>query len=83
MRWPDWWTWELRFSDHALLRMRQRGFNETDLRIMLADAVSVRPDAEPGRWVVATRLRGDAWVVVLEPDLWERIIVVITAFEDA
>ena len=79
--WPDWWSWEIRLSDHVLLRMGQRDFSEADLRAMLDDASGVLPDADPGRWLVLTQFRGVAWNVVLEPDRAEAIIVVITAFE--
>ena len=54
---PAWWSWEIELSDHLLLRMAQRDFNETDLRAMLQDATGVIPDAEPGRWFVTTTFR--------------------------
>ena len=79
--WPDWWSWELEFSDHLVLRMGQRDFHATDIRTMLDDASGIVPDSNPGRWLVLTTFRGVAWNVVLEPDHVERIIVVITAFE--
>jgi hypothetical protein len=69
------------FSDHVLLRMEQRDFNEADLRMMLEDASKVIPDADPARWIVLTQFRGVAWRIVLEPDRASTIIVVITAFE--
>jgi hypothetical protein len=78
---PDWWSWEIELSDHLVLRMAQRDFNEADLRTMLEDANSVTPDAIPGRWFISTTFRGSPWAVILEPDLAERIIVAITAFE--
>ena len=81
MNWPDWWSWELEFADHLLLRMDQRGFNEAELRMMLEEASGMVPDSDPGRCLILTTFRGVAWNVVLEPDHAERIIVVITAFE--
>ena len=78
---PDWWSWELQFCDHVLLRMSQRNFNEADLRAMLEDATTITPDPDPGRWRVIAQFRGTPWAVILEPDLDENIIVVITAFE--
>ena len=79
--WPNWWNWELRLSDHVLTRMEQRHFNEAELRAMLEDSSAVFPAADPGRWLVATRFRGASWNVVLEPDMADAIVVVVTAFE--
>ena len=79
--WPDWWSWDLEFADHLLLRMGQRDFNEAELRMMLEEASGIVPDEDAGRWLVLTNFRGVAWNVVLEPDHAQRIIVVITAFE--
>jgi hypothetical protein len=61
--------------------MPERGFNETDLRLMLEDARHVRHDVEPGRWAVETAFSGRPWRVILEPDLFKRRSVLITAFE--
>jgi hypothetical protein len=52
MRWPAWWDWELELTPHVLKRMLDRGFTEVDLRQMLEDASSFRPDVEEGRWVI-------------------------------
>ena len=32
--WPEWWSWELKFTPHLLKRMVDRRFSEVDLRIM-------------------------------------------------
>lgn len=79
--WPEWWHWELQLSDHLLFRMPQRNFNEVELRAMLADADSVHPDKEPGRWFVEVPFRGTPWKIILEPDFTERILIVITAYK--
>ena len=77
---PDWWYWELAFVSHLEERMEQRGFSETDLRTMLADITALIPSRRPGRWLARTHLRGQPWVVVVEPDYLEQITVVVTAF---
>ena len=38
MGWPEWWDWELGFTEHVEGRMQERGFWEVDLRKMLHDA---------------------------------------------
>jgi len=78
VRWPAWWQWELELSPHLFKRMVDRGFSETDLREMLDSAISFHADPEPGRWVVETRL--GARHVIVEPDEFERLLIVITAF---
>jgi hypothetical protein len=80
MRWPAWWDWELELTPHVLKRMVDREFTELDLRQMLEDASSLRPDVEEGRWVVTARHRRRAWEIVVEPDSAERVLVVITAY---
>ena len=72
--------WELELTPHVLKRMVDREFTELDLRQMLEDASSLRPDVEEGRWVVTARHRRQAWEIVVEPDEAERVLVVITAY---
>ena len=60
--------------------MVDREFTELDLRQMLEDASSLRPDVEDGRWVVSARHRRRAWEIVVEPDEAERVLVVVTAY---
>lgn len=78
--WPEWWEWELEFSPHLLKRMVDRGFSETDLRMMMEHATGLRPDEESGRWIVETQHDSGAWQVIVEPDTIDRLVVVITAF---
>jgi hypothetical protein len=61
-------------------RMNDRGFNETDVRTMLAQALRLRDDVEPGRWVVDAKLDSRVWQVIVEPDTIDKLLVVITAF---
>lgn len=77
---PVWWDWELELSPHVLKRMADRCFNETDLRAMIQDAGAVRPDLEPGRWVIETRLGQRPWEVIVEPVAVENLVVVVTAY---
>ncbi|MBI4569649.1 MAG: DUF4258 domain-containing protein [Planctomycetes bacterium] len=77
---PEWWSWELRVSGHLLDRMLERGFSETDLRVMLDCATGFRRSREPGRWVVETSHDSCPWEVVVEPNPNTRTLLVITAF---
>jgi hypothetical protein len=80
IEWPDWWNWELEFSQHLLKRMVDRQFNEVELREMLEQAVSYRPNHEQGRWAIETRHSGDDWIVIVEPLSDEMVLLVITAY---
>lgn len=77
---PPWWDWPLELSPHLLKRMVDRGFNEVSLRTMLDDAQRVARLAESLRCAVHTRFQGREWVVVVEPDPGNEVIVVITAY---
>jgi len=80
MQWPYWWDWELELSPHVLKRMLDRRFNELELRTMLEGAVDIRPDHEPGRWVVETIHRNQPWEVIVEPVQPDELLVVVTAY---
>ena len=60
--------------------MSDRSFNETDLRQMLEVAGSYRPDVAPGRWIISTRHTHRAWEVVVEPDVAQQALIVVTAY---
>ena len=77
---PEWWLWEIELSAHLLRRMVRRGFGETDLRTMLADADSLAPAGAPDRWLVGTNWQARNWEIVVEPDPDRRILVVVTAY---
>lgn len=79
--WPEWWTWELEISSHVEKRMEDRDFTEVELRHMLENARSFRADVVEGRWVVETRTRRRPWEVIVEPDMEQKLLVVITAYE--
>lgn len=80
MVWPGWWEWELEITPYVRKRMEDRDFTEVDLRRMLEDGSSLRPDVVEGRWVVNTAHGGRRWEVIVEPDDVDRIVVVITAY---
>jgi hypothetical protein len=80
LNWPDWWDWELDLTPHLLKRMEDRDFNELDLRRMLQHARAFRSDIVEGRWVIETRHHGRPWEIIVEPDLGELLLVVITAY---
>lgn len=80
IEWPVWWTWELELSPHLLKRMTDRQFNESELRLMLEDALGYHKDYEPNRWVIETRHGERSWEIVVEPIAQEEILVVVTAY---
>ena len=77
---PEWWDWDLDFDAHVEDRMEEREFSEVDLRTMLENATQVTPARREERWLVWARLSGVAWVVVVEPDIEQQILHVITAY---
>ena len=82
MEWPEWWEWELDLSlPHLRKRMIDRGFSETDLLTMLADATGFREDYEPGRYVIETQHDGRAWEVIVEPWVDDETLLVISAWK--
>jgi hypothetical protein len=82
VEWPNWWNWELESSlPHLRKRMPDRNFSETDLRTMLEDATGNREDHEPGRYVIESRHGGESWHVIVEPQVEDEIVVVVTAYK--
>jgi len=81
--WPDWWEWELVLTGHAELRMEQRRLTEVELRAMLRRASGYSPSVVEGRFMIRSTHRGRPWVVMVEPDFEERVLVVVTAYEQA
>jgi hypothetical protein len=81
LNWPDWWSWELDCANpHLAKRMIDRGFSETDLRLMLERATGFRADEDPQRWVIQTSHDKQPWEVIVEPNRAGKILVVVTAF---
>jgi hypothetical protein len=60
--------------------MEDRRFTEVDLRRMLERATGHRRDIVVGRWIIQTRHRRRAWEVIVEPLIFEQLVLVITAY---
>ena len=82
MNWPSWWEWELGFTAHVEVRMEERGFSEIELRTMLDDASKLVPAHRPGRWIIHTRYVRHPWLVVVEPDPDDKILMIVTAYPE-
>jgi hypothetical protein len=80
MELPHWWGWELAYTEHVEGRMEERGVSDVDLRTMLQDPTSIGPGRH-GRWQVEARHAGQRWTIVLEPDLEEQILFVVTVYQ--
>lgn len=80
--WPDWWHWDIEVTPHLLKRMMDRGFSETDLRLMLETATTYRPSTTPGRFVIISPLNAQLWEVVVEPDEPAHTLLIITAYQN-
>jgi hypothetical protein len=78
--WPEWWHWELELTPHVFKRMEDRDFNEVDLRWMLEHAQGHRPDVVDGRWIIETRHYRQRWEIIVEPDEFEQLLIVVTAY---
>lgn len=78
---PEWWTWELSFVGHAEMRMEQRGVTELDVRAMLERANGFEPSVVEGRYMIKTRRHGRPWVVIVEPDVELKLLVIVTVYE--
>ena len=80
MNFPIWWDWELELIPHIEKRMIQRGFTELELRTMLLNAYNIEKDKEEGRFLIKSKHIGNNWEIIVEPDLDEKLLVVITAY---
>ena len=82
MNWPNWWEWELGFTSHVEVRMEERGFSEIELRAMLDDATNFGPARQPGRWLIHTHHARRPWRVIVEPDMDDQILMIVTAYPE-
>lgn len=80
MELPDWWDWELAYTEHVVSRMEERGVSDVELRTMLRSPISVQPGRH-GRWQVETRHAAHRWTIVLEPDFEDRVVFVVTVYQ--
>lgn len=80
MEWPEWWDWESELTPHIEKRMIQRDINEIDLRTMLHNANNFVKDKEPGRWVIYSKMGIKNREIIVEPDISEKLVVIVTAY---
>jgi hypothetical protein len=80
---PEWWDWELSFTAHGELRMEQRGVTEVDVRAMLERATCYEPSAAEGRFMIHAIHQQRPWIVIVEPDVEAKLLVVVTVYEVA
>ena len=78
---PEWWNWGLSFTSHAELRMEQRGVTEVEVRAMLERATAFEPNVVEGRFMIPVRHAQGPWIVIVEPDAEEKLLVVVTVCE--
>ena len=78
---PEWRNWELSFTGHAELRMEQRGVTEVDVRAMLERAIRYEPSVVDGRFMIQAVHRQRPWIVIVEPDVDAKLLVVVTPHE--
>ena len=78
---PEWWNWELSFTAHAELRMEQRGVTEIDVRAMLERAMGYEPSVVEGRFMIYAVHKNRPWIVIVEPDVDSKLLVVVTPYE--
>lgn len=78
---PEWWNCELRFTAHAELRMEHRGVTEVDVRAMLERATRFEPSVVEGRFMIHAVHQQRPWIVIVEPDMDARLLVVVTPYE--
>jgi len=78
---PEWWSWDLSFTGHAELRMEQRGVTEVEVRAMLERATAFEASVVEGRFMIRTRREQIPWVVIVEPDVEAKLLVVVTVYE--
>jgi hypothetical protein len=61
--------------------MEQRGVTEVEVRSMLERATSFEPNEVEGRFMIHVGHSQRPWIVIVEPDVDEKLLVVVTAYE--
>jgi hypothetical protein len=61
--------------------MEQRGVNEVEVRGMLERATGFEISVVAGRFMIQTRRGQSPWVVIVEPDVEAKLLVVVTVYE--
>ena len=75
---PEWWNWDLSFTSHT---EEQRGVTEVDVRAMLEKATGFEPTVVEGRFMIHVRHLQRPWIVIVEPDVDAKLLVVVTVYE--
>jgi len=63
------------------MRMEQRGVTEVDVRAMLERASGFERNVIEGRYMIKTRQHGRPWIVIVEPDVDAKLLVIVTVYE--
>ena len=66
---------------HAELRMEQRAVRELDVRAMLERATRYEPSIVEGRFMIHAVHEQRPWIVIVEPDVDAKLLVVVTPYE--
>jgi hypothetical protein len=61
--------------------MEQRGVTEVDVRAMLEGATRYEPSVVVGRFMIHAVHMHRPWIVIVEPDLDAKLLVVVTPYE--
>jgi hypothetical protein len=72
---------DLSFTSHAELRMEQRGVTEVEVRAMLERATTFEPNVVEGRIMIHVRHLQRPWIGIVEPDVDEKLLVIVTVYE--
>lgn len=61
--------------------MEQRGVTEIDVRAMLERATLYDPSVVEGRFMIHAVHHRRPWIVIVEPDVDAKLLVVVTPYE--
>ncbi len=61
--------------------MEQRGVTEVDVRAKLERATGYEPSVVEGRSIIHGAHRQRPWIVIVEPDIDAKVLVVVTPYE--
>ena len=61
--------------------MEQRGVTEVDVRAMLERATTYEPSVVEGRFMIQSVHKQHPWIVIVEPDVEAKLLVVVTSYE--
>ena len=60
----------------------QRGVTEIEVRQMYETVTSIHQDDFAGRWRLESTIRGKNWIMIVEPDVPDELIVVVTIYSE-